>query len=86
MGAVFVMFCLGDAIIYSVGLGKDPQNLYFFQKQTVTFLAMLPVVFLISCVNYRKIKNFSVLSYVIMCILLVAVLFVGVTIRGSKVC
>ena len=84
MGAVFVMFCLGDAIIYSVGLGKEPQNLYYFQKQTITFLVMLPVVFLIGCINYRKIKNFSAVSYVIMCGILVAVLFFGQTIRGTK--
>jgi len=82
--AVFLLFSFGIAIIYSVGLGKEPQTLYFFQKQLTTFGVGLILILGIGLINYRKIKNYSVVAYVLVCLLLASVLFFGHTVRGTK--
>lgn len=83
-GSVVLLFSIGMAALYSIGLGKEPQDFYFFQKQGLTFLGGLSLVIILSIINYRKIKSYSIVLYGLSCVLLVAVLFLGETVRGTK--
>ena len=84
LGCVFLLFSIGMAALYSIGLGKEPQDFYFFQKQGLTFLAGFVALIVFSVLNYRKIKNYSIPIYVLSCLLLGTVLFLGRTVRGTR--
>jgi cell division protein FtsW (lipid II flippase) len=82
--SVILLTSFGLAALYSVGLGKDPQNFAFFQRQLLFFGVGLAISLSIVFTSYRAFRGYSVLLYVLSCLLLVAVLFLGDTIRGTR--
>ncbi len=82
--AVIVLFAFGATAIYSVGLGKDPQDFSFFYKQLTTFAIGMGLIVSVGMIHYRLVRNFSVLIYLSACILLISVLFFGNTVRGTR--
>ncbi len=82
--SIIVLSVFGFAALYSVGLGKDPQNFFYFQKQLSIGTVFFVLFFGIGLLNYRMIRNVSFLLYIGMCILLIFVLISGQTIRGTR--
>jgi len=82
--SIVVLSLFGFAALYSVGLGKDPQNFFYIQKQLSVFAVFFILFFIISLINYRIIRSMSFLLYIAFCGLLVVVLISGQTIRGTR--
>lgn len=82
--AVIILSCFGLAALYSIGLGKDPQNFSLFYRQLtvcgVLFILLLPLAFS----NYRIYRNISIVLYIGTIVLLCAVLFFGRTVNGTR--
>ncbi|MBI4239982.1 rod shape-determining protein RodA [Candidatus Uhrbacteria bacterium] len=82
--AAVILCSFGFAALYSIGLGKEPVNFGFLQKQLFVFGIFFPIALIIAVINYRVFRAYCVVFYIAVCALLVALLFFGTTIRGTK--
>lgn len=82
--SVIVLSSFGFAALYSVGLGKDPQNFFYFQKQLTVFAVFFVPFFALGLMNYRIVRSMSFLLFIATCLLLIGVLVGGQTIRGTR--
>ncbi len=82
--AVFLLACFGLMEIYSVALGRETADLINFQKQIVFVLLGLTMLFTFSFIDYRSLRSFAKYFYIFTLIALVAVLFFGTSIRGTR--
>ncbi|MDO8489793.1 MAG: rod shape-determining protein RodA [bacterium] len=82
--SVTILTAFGCAALYSIGLGKDPQNFLFLQKQSMFLGISVVVLFIVSVTNYRFFQSTSIALYIVSCLILGAVLIVGQTINGTK--
>lgn len=82
IAAVFLLFCLGLAAIYSVDLGKDQGG--NFEKQILFGAIGFIVMFVFAAINYSGWRVSVRILYGATLILLLAVLFFGSTIRGTR--
>jgi len=79
-----VLFCLGLAVIYSVGLTEEGAKLTDFKKQMIFGVVGFVLFFVISLSNYSGLWVYGRIIFASAIILLVAVLFLGATIRGTQ--
>lgn len=79
---IFLCF-IGLAAIYSVALSKSEPDFFNFEKQIAGLIIGVIFIFIISASNYRLLKNYRRLIYLIGLLLLVGVLLFGQTIRGT---
>lgn len=82
--SIIVLSSFGFVALYSVGLGKDPQNFFYIQKQLGVFAVFFVAFFGIGLLNYRITRSLSFLIYIGACALLILVLVGGQTIRGTR--
>jgi len=82
--AVFLLFALGLAAIYSVGLSQDDGGMNNFKKQLIFGLIGFGVLFVVGLSNYSVWRVYSRTLHVGVLILLLAVLFIGGVVRGTK--
>ncbi|MBI5076867.1 rod shape-determining protein RodA [Candidatus Falkowbacteria bacterium] len=82
--AVFLLFCLGLAAIYSVNLSQSGANFTDFNKQII--FGGIGFIILIVCglINYSSWRVYSRTLLVAMFLILLLVLFFGSAIRGTK--
>lgn len=80
--ATFLLFCLGLAAIYSVDLGKEQGG--NFEKQVVFGIIGFILMFIVASINYSGWRVSGRFLYVLTLGMLIAVLFVGSTIRGTR--
>ncbi|MFA5420415.1 MAG: rod shape-determining protein RodA [Patescibacteria group bacterium] len=81
--SVLLLSLFGLAEIYSVALGKESFSLDNFNNQILYIALGIISVFLLSFIDYNAIKSFSNYFYVFGVFILVLVLFVGKTARGT---
>lgn len=81
-GAVLLLLTFSSAIMFSVETAAGVEDGRFF-KQLVFIVIGLGLLVVVSGLNYRLIGNYAYLFYGIGGVLLIAVLIVGTTIRGT---
>ncbi len=81
---VLLLVSIGLAEIYSVALGRDEGNFLNFKKQIFFVIFGLILMFIFSIIDYHIWRSFSNYIYIFGIILLIAVLFLGQTVRGTK--
>jgi len=81
--AVLFLCAMGLAAIYSVALSQQDTEFFNFKKQLASLVVGIILIFAIAISNYRLLKNYRRLIYLVGLILLVGVLFFGQTIRGT---
>lgn len=81
-GAVLLLLTFSSAIMFSVETAAGIEGGRFF-KQLIFIMIGLGVIVAVSGINYRLIGNYAYIFYGIGCVLLIAVLIVGTTIRGT---
>lgn len=82
--AILLLISLGLAAIYSVDLSQSDQNFSNSKKQVVFCFVGLILFFAFSVSNYSALRVYSQFILVGILILLIAVLFFGSTIRGTR--
>ena len=80
----FLLSCLGLLEIYSIALGKDEFNLFFFKKQLFFVFLGSFLFFFFAFFDFHILKNYSYYIYFLGILLLILVLIFGKEIRGSK--
>lgn len=81
--AVLLLMVIGLITIFSVSYGEDGANLLNFKKQLFFALAGMAGMFMASTVDYRMLKNYTGIFYVLILTLLILVLVVGSLTRGT---
>ncbi len=82
-GAVFFLILIGLAAIYSVDLSRG-QELIYFRKQSIALLIGTTLMFLAASRQSGFFRSYAKWFFLICLILLLAVLFFGSTIRGTR--
>jgi len=82
--SILTLLFLGLAAIYSVDLSRDAAELLHVKKQILALLIGLGIAGTFALSNYKMFENYSVLFYGAGIVLLLAVLLLGHTIRGSR--
>ena len=81
--AVCVLVCLGLAAIYSVALSQESADFLFVKKQVLALVLGGIMFGIMAWSNYRQLRSFSLVLYILGVLLLVGVLIFGSTIRGT---
>ncbi|MCD4760975.1 rod shape-determining protein RodA [bacterium] len=81
--AVIILLVLGISILYSLSLNTDTANFLVFKKQILFALSGLAIFFLVSSINYNVWLTYGKLIFILFVIILVAVLFFGIQIKGT---
>jgi len=83
LAAVVLLICFGLVELYSIALGQDHFDLLNFEKQVVFAILGIAVLFSLSFFDYFNLRSFNNYLYLLGLILLVSVLFLGTSIRGT---
>lgn len=81
--AILILLVLGISILYSLSLNTEINNFSIFRKQIFFVLSGLALFFLVSSINYNVWLTYSKLIYIIFTVILLAVLFLGQTVKGT---
>ncbi|MBI4280951.1 rod shape-determining protein RodA [Candidatus Uhrbacteria bacterium] len=81
--AAGVLIIIGITTIWSVALARDPGNSGTVIKQGVAAGLGLALMIMLAASNYRLLKNYRWVIFIIALALLAAVLFFGQTVRGT---
>lgn len=81
--AVFFLIVIGLVTIFSVSYSGSEINLMNFRKQMAFAVIGLAAMFFSASIDYRMIKNYSGIFYIIIFLLLVGVLIWGKLTRGT---
>ncbi|MEA1936518.1 MAG: rod shape-determining protein RodA [Patescibacteria group bacterium] len=81
--AIIILVLLGLIIIFSTSYSSVGTDFLNFKKQLI--FSIIGVILMISAsfFDYRTLKNYTGLLYIIACFVLTAVLFFGISIRGT---
>lgn len=82
--AVLLLVCFGLAEIYSVALGQGGAGLLNFKKQILFCFMGFFLLFFFAFFDYHNLKSFSNYIYLFGVLVLLAVLFFGSTVRGTR--
>lgn len=82
--SVLLLVCFGLAEIYSVALGRGGTDFLNFKKQAIFCIVGVVLLFIFSFFNYHSLRSFSIHFYILGVLALIAVLFFGTVIRGTR--
>lgn len=81
--ASVVLSLIGLSTIYSVALSQQTGDILNVRKQAIAFALGLVVYFLVANANYRLLRGYAFVAYLMGNALLISVLVLGSTIRGT---
>src|SRR3989338_6018585 len=81
--AIFFLVLLGLSAIYSVELSHDVSEFIHVEKQVIALFLGIGIFLLIAPSNYKLLQNYALVLYLFCLLLLIGVLVLGETIRGS---
>ena len=82
--SVLVLISIGLIIILSTSYSSVGTDLTNFKKQFIFSLVGIILMFGVSSFNYRTLKNYTGILYILSCIVLAVVLSSGLIIRGTS--
>ncbi|MDF1497748.1 MAG: rod shape-determining protein RodA [Patescibacteria group bacterium] len=82
--AVVILICVGLIIILSTSYSSSGIDFLNFKKQIIFSVIGIVLMFIISLFDYRALKNYTGILYILAFFILVAVLFSGLLIRGAS--
>lgn len=82
--AIVVLISLGLITIFSVSYSSAGTDFLNFKKQFAFSIIGVVLMMGISFFDYRAFKNYTGVLYIVACFILIAVLFFGISVRGTK--
>jgi len=83
LGAILILVSLGLLIIYSIDFSATQTTLGHFYKQILALIIGLSFMTVLFFIDFRQIQTASIFIYLFGILLLIGVLFFGLTIRGT---
>jgi rod shape determining protein RodA len=84
LGVTILLVLFGIATLYSIAINGETDDMLRVNKQIAFALIGIVLAIAVSIVDYRMYGGFSNLFFVVAVVLLVAVLFLGTEIRGTR--
>lgn len=81
--AAFMLASFGLAAIYSVELSRGADDFSNLKKQGIAFFLAFSLFLVVMFSNYRLLRNYAALLYIVGIAMLIGVLFFGTTVRGT---
>lgn len=81
--SIFLLSCFGLIEIYSIALGKGTAELINFHKQTIFILIGVIIFFIVIFIDFNLFRDFAYYFYLFGLIVLISVLFLGTTVKGT---
>ncbi len=81
---VAILVMLGLVTIFSTSYNSSGTGVLNFEKQLAMSVIGFIIMLFISLFDYRALKNYTGIIYVFACLILVAVLFLGASVRGTS--
>lgn len=81
--AIVILLVLSISILYSLSLNTDTSNFLIFRKQIFFALSGLVLFFLVAGINYNVWLTYAKLIFIVFAVVLLAVLFLGQTVKGT---
>ena len=75
---------IGLIAIYGIGVSQEPADMFLFQKQFVTALIGCLLIVLLTLFDYRHLRAYGLIFYLIGAALLLGVLVLGVEVNGTQ--
>ncbi len=82
--SVIVLMLIGLATVFSTSYSSSGDNLANFYKQLMFIIFGIILLIVASYFDYRALKNYSGVFYIIACFILILVLFFGSNARGTE--
>ncbi|MCK5332646.1 rod shape-determining protein RodA [Candidatus Parcubacteria bacterium] len=82
--SVLILISIGLIIILSTSYSSTGTDLTNFNKQIIFSIVGIAMMFVVSFFNYRTLKNYTGIFYIISCFVLFFLLFSGSSIRGTS--
>lgn len=78
-----VLIIIGIIIIFSTSYSSNGSDFTNFEKQVLFSMIGIIIFFIISLIDYRALRNYTGIIYVFACFVLITVVIVGRSIRGT---
>lgn len=75
---------IGLVAIYGIGISQEPADLFLFQKQFVTAVIGCVGIFVLTLFDYRHLRAYGFILFLIGAALLLSVLFFGIEVNGTQ--
>lgn len=82
--ATITLTSIGLVAIYGIGISQSPADLFLFHKQFATFVIGILLATAFIFLDYRYLRSYGLLLYIGGALLLVLVLFFGVTVNNTQ--
>lgn len=83
-GVVFLLVCFGVATIYGIESATQDSGFILVKRQIFFSIIGFCLLFIAGSINYKTLRSYNRLLYVLGIALLILVLIVGQTIRGTR--
>jgi rod shape determining protein RodA len=84
LAAAFTLAAVGLVAIYGIGVSQEPADLFLFHKQFVTFSIGVSIIAAFVFLDYRHLRSYGLMLYIVGAVLLLGVLFFGVRINATQ--
>lgn len=84
LAAAFTLAAVGLVAIYGIGVSQEPADLFLFHKQFVTFTIGVITIAILIFLDYRHLRSYGLMLYILGLALLTGVLFFGVRINATQ--
>jgi rod shape determining protein RodA len=84
IGALFTLTAIGLLMIYGIGTSYEIMSLAQFRKQMVALLIGCAFMMVFILWDYRQLRSYGLVAYMIGFLLLLGVLLLGEEVRGTK--
>lgn len=82
--AAITLTSVGLVALYGISISQTPPDLFLFHKQFATFFIGILVVVGFIFVDYRYLRSYGLMLYLVGAALLIAVLLLGVTVNNTR--
>lgn len=83
-GVTCALFSIGIIVLYGIGITRTPPDFFTLTKQLIAGGIGLVLCMILALADYRSLRTQSLLWYILGALMLVGVLFVGESIRGTR--
>ena len=84
LSAAGILMIIGLAALYSIARGGEQPDFSFFYRQLLFVGVGVFVMIVAICIDYRRWRELGWVAYVLMIIFLIAVLFFGQVVNGTR--
>jgi rod shape determining protein RodA len=81
---ILTLMSVGLVVMYGIGISRPDGGMFMFQKQLTAVIIGFVVILVLGFLDYRQVRSLAIPAYAFGAALLIAVLFIGETVCGTR--